>query len=188
MKSNVFIIHGSYGGPEDNWIPWLKSELEKLGIEVIAPLFPTPEGQSLDSWNQVFKPFGEKINSKSIFIGHSLGPAFILNLLEKVDVKITASFFVAPFVSLLGNPDFDTINSTFFKQNFDWGKIKSHCNNFNVFYSDNDPYVPKAMSEFVAEKTSAHKFLINNAGHFNTKAGYLKFEELWEKLEPLLDK
>ncbi len=29
---------------------------------------------------------------------------------------------------------------------------------------------------------------VPNAGHFNKKAGYIKFKELWEKLDPLLNK
>ena len=29
MKSNYFIIHGSFGSPFVNWVPWLRKELEK---------------------------------------------------------------------------------------------------------------------------------------------------------------
>ena len=50
------IVHGTYGHPQENWIPWLRKELELLNYEVIAPHFPTPENQSLDTWITVFQP------------------------------------------------------------------------------------------------------------------------------------
>jgi len=37
MKS--FIIHGTYGKPEENWFTWLKENLEERGHEVIVPSF-----------------------------------------------------------------------------------------------------------------------------------------------------
>jgi len=40
---NIFIIHGSYGYPEENWFPWLKKELKKLGDRVFVPQFPIPK-------------------------------------------------------------------------------------------------------------------------------------------------
>ena len=128
----------------------------------------------------------DKINTESIFVGHSLAPAFILNLLERVEVKISTCFFVAPFVQLLDNPDFDGINKTFLKEDFDWGKIKNNCGKFFVYYSDNDPYVAEKFSIFVAEKTGAERVMVPNAGHFNAKAGYTKFPELLEKIKGIL--
>ena len=54
---NIFIIHGAYGNPEENWIPWLKTELERLGCNVSAPRFPTPENQSLENWTKIFNKY-----------------------------------------------------------------------------------------------------------------------------------
>ncbi len=39
---NIFLIHGSYGHPQENWFPWLKKELESLGHKVYVPAFPIP--------------------------------------------------------------------------------------------------------------------------------------------------
>ncbi len=183
MKT-AFIFHGTEGNPGENWIPWLKEKIEQEGYAVHIPEFPTPGNQSLETWKKVFKEYKEFVDRNTIFIGHSVGSAFTLNLLEEMAVQ--SSFLVCPFLSSLNNPDFDELNSTFIEKNFDWTKIKEHCNDFYIYYSDNDPYVPQALSESVAKKLSAKKFLVKNAGHFNKRAGYTKFEELWDKLEPLL--
>ena len=36
----IFIIHGSFGNPGENWFPWLKIQLVNCGHEVITPTFP----------------------------------------------------------------------------------------------------------------------------------------------------
>ena len=42
---NYFIIHGSFGSSQENWFPWLESELEKKcawgGGKVFNLDFPT---------------------------------------------------------------------------------------------------------------------------------------------------
>lgn len=63
------------------------------------------------------------------------------------------------------------------------GKI---AQNFAVFHSDNDPYVSLKNGKQLSKNLDVELSFIPNAGHFNKKAGYTKFEELWEKLEPLL--
>ena len=118
-----FLIHGVCGNPEKNWFPWLKNELEKLGHEVIVPAFPTPEGQSLDSWMKVFDEYIDKVDSETIFIGHSLGAPFILSILEKINIKVKACFFAAGFIGLMGFP-LDEVNKTLTDKKFNWDKIK----------------------------------------------------------------
>ncbi len=183
--TKIFFIHGSYGNPQENWFPWLKTELEKLGQEVFVPKFPTPEHQSLESWMKLFEPYLRQIDNDTIFVGHSLGPAFILSVLEKLSLAkpIKACFFVSGFVGLLGNPDFDSVNRTFVDKKFEWDKIKRNCHKFQVYHSDNDPYVDLSHGEQLAKLLGVKLTIIPNAGHFNTKAGYTKFERLLDDIK-----
>jgi len=64
--------------------------------------------------------------------------------------------------------------------------IKQQADNFIVFHSNNDPYVSLANGEKLADNLDVLLNFVPNAGHFNQKAGYTKFELLLEKLKPLL--
>ncbi len=179
--TKVFLIHGAYGNPNENWLPWLKVELEKLNCEVIVPTFPTPVGQSIENWREVFEKYS--VDEETIMVGHSLGPAFILDILEHN--KLEAAFFVAGFISKLFLEDFDPINATFYRQ-FEWDKIKENCKIFEIFHADNDPYVPINRAQEIANALGVKVEIIKNAGHFNAKAGYTTFPLLLEKIKPLL--
>ncbi len=180
---NVFIIHGTYGHPEENWFPWLKSKLEKLGCKVFVPKFPTPLNQSLENWLEVFEDYKQYLNKNTIVIGHSLGPAFLLNILENLENSIKASFFVSGFTGLFGNSDFNKLNESFVDKSFDWAKIKKNCPKFFLFHSDNDPYIPLEKAEEFAKNLDVNLNIVKNAGHFNKEAGYTKFELLLEKIK-----
>lgn len=176
--TNIFIIHGSYGNPEENWFPWLKKQLEFLNCKVFVPKFPTPQNQSLETWMKVFKDYEKYIDENTIFVGHSLGPVFILNILEKTNKRIKACFFISGFLNLLGDETFDKINKTFVDKDFNWKKIKQNCSQFYIFHSDNDPYVPLKEAENLAKNLGTKVILVKGAGHFNEAAGYTKFDIL----------
>ena len=50
---NVFLVHGSFGKPFENWFPWLEEELANRNISCVIPSFPTPEHQNYSDWEQL---------------------------------------------------------------------------------------------------------------------------------------
>lgn len=184
--STAFIFHGTEGYPEENWFPWLKAKLESKGIQVIVPQFPSPPGEpaALDEWLAVFKKYEQRVNSETILIGHSLGGVFALRVMERLHHKVKAVFLTGTPIGLrpLLNYDRDQAFSGFI---FNWEEIKKKSDQFFVFHSDNDPFVSLANGRQLADHLGVELTFIPGAGHFNAKAGYLKFEELWQKLEPL---
>jgi predicted alpha/beta hydrolase family esterase len=181
--ANIFIIHGVGGHPEENWFPWLKKELEKLGHNVIVPQFPTPENQTLQNWLNVLEKHKKYITPATIFIGHSLGVPFILNVVEKY--HIAAAFLVAGFAGKAGNK-FDESMKTFAQKPFDWKQIQNNCKKFVIFHSDNDHYVELSKAEELAKNLNTKVTLVKGAGHFNAAAGYNSFDLLLEKIKLLL--
>ncbi|MFH1916085.1 MAG: alpha/beta hydrolase [Nanoarchaeota archaeon] len=184
---NAFIIHGAYGTPQENWFPWLKSELEDLGCKVYVPKFPTPEGQNLINWMKIINEYKKEFNNETIFIGHSIGPAFILNILEQLDKPIRAAFFIAGFIGKFtgkwADPQFNLINKTIAEKTFNWQKIRHNCTSFYLFYSDNDPYVPQEKALELGQSLLVKPILVKNGGHFNKDAGFSEFPLLLDYIK-----
>lgn len=179
-KMKIFLVHGAFGSPEGNWFPWLKKELENVGHTVFSPKFPTPINQTLESWITVFEPYFEQLDEESVLIGHSLGCAFVLNILERIEVKVKKVILVAPFAGFLDNPKFDEVNKTFLDRNFNWDNIKRNCMEFRILYSDNDPYIPEERVLEISKNLGIEPVLIKDGGHLNKKAGFSEFPKLLE--------
>lgn len=173
--STIFVIHGVEGHPAENWFPWLKSELENLGHTVFVLAFPTPHQPNLMAWLSFFKRYEKDLGEDSIVIGHSLGALFLLHILEQHRVK--AFFSVAGFGELPGNA-FDERMKTFAKNDFAWERIRANCAQSYVFHGDNDPYVRPETADALARHLEAELILVKEGGHFNTAAGYTKFDLL----------
>lgn len=179
---NVLIFHGTGGYPGENWLPWLKKELEKLGCKVYVPQFPTPEGQSLRSWLEVLKDYKQYINEQSILIGHSLGGLFLLRVLERLKHSVRATFFVGASIGVKPIRFYEA-DKKFSGFSFDWDKIKENAGVAAVYHSDNDPYVSIGNGEKLAKKLGIELTLVPKAGHFNTAAGYISFSDLLENIK-----
>jgi predicted alpha/beta hydrolase family esterase len=203
----VFIIHGSFGSPEGNWFPWLKKQLKNLGHEVYVPRFPIedyeffskdlkknpllkPKNQNLSNWLRTFYKYLSKLDHETVFVAHSIGPAFVLHLLEQIDTKIRACIFVSPFLGRIGIPEFDAVNSSFVDDPINWGKVKQNCRDFYVVSSDDDPYVPFKFTRDFRKKLEQYTIqegkvlanylnvkyqMIKGGKHLNAEAGYTTF-------------
>ena len=184
---NAFIFHGTEGYPEENWFPWLKQNLEKLGYQVQVPHFPSPPKipAKISEWFDVLKDYEKHINEDTILIGHSLGGIFTLRLLEKLEHPVKAGIFVSTPVGVRPILNYDR-DSNFSSFDFDWNNIINKAKHFLVFQSDDDPYVALGNGEHLAKQLNVALNFIPNAGHFNKRAGYTKFDLLLEKLKPIL--
>jgi uncharacterized protein len=179
---NVIIIHGTGGYPEENWFPWLKGELEKLGSTVFVPQMPNPEKPSLDAWMETFQGLSANIDEGTIIIGHSLGGALTLRILEEIDTTIRAAFLVASPAGVPPTKNWET-DLPFVKDSFDWDTIKEKAKHFTVFHSDNDPFVSLDNGKLIAEKLGVELTFVPNAGHFNVDSGYKAFPMLLERIK-----
>lgn len=200
LKTMKFIIfHGSFGSAQGNWFPQLKEKLESLKQKVILPQFPVddwneitkngkkakPKNQTLDNWFNFFeKNIFSKIKKeeKLCFIGHSLGPLFILHLVDRFNLQLDCAIFVSPFFEIPETKlwQIDLVNKSFYKKDFDFEKLKKLIPVSYVLYSDNDPYVEKALSLEFAEKLKSKKILVKGGGHLNAEFGFYDFPLVFE--------
>ncbi len=179
FMASIFIFHGIQGHSEENWFPWLKAELEKKGHQVFVPDFPNPGSPILVEWMKNMEQYEHAVNEKAVFIGHSLGAAFALRLLQHMHQHIQAAFLVAPVWGVMGN-QFDQLMPTFILPAYDWKALLSKAGAFYILQSDNDPYIAVDKTEMLARHLNARITMVPRAAHFNTSAGYTEFPLLRE--------
>lgn len=179
--NNYFIIHGSYGNPYKNWIPYLKSQLSKRKLNCIVPSFTTPYKQDYESWNTILMSYFKigYITENTTFITHSLGGIFLVKFLIDNKIKVKRIITVAGFNHIQFDKD-NSLYDSFYAKDEDLIKICDLCDEIVCIYSDNDPYIPMEKAEAFADMIKGQKVLINNAGHFNEKYGYKEFREILE--------
>ncbi len=190
-------FHGSFGGPDYIWWPYLKRELEKLNQSVIAPQYPVDfwkqaqnvtdinqlKQQTLEHWTTKYIQIKKDLNpsDKLCFVGHSLGPLFILHMLEKFPMQLDSAIFIAPFFSKLNKSKLiDHVNSTFYRTEFDFDKLHKLIPKSYVLYSDDDPYVNNEFSIDFAKKLNSDIIPIHNLSHMDSTIKLIKFPLLLE--------
>jgi uncharacterized protein len=181
---NFILVHSTGGNPDETFFPWLRKEIEKRGHKVYTPFFPTPIDQKLDKWLEEFKPYLKYVNKNTIFVGRSIAPAFILRVLERIDVKVKAAFMVAGFCSDIGLYEFRTLIDTFVDPKFKWKRIQGNCEQFFVYNSENDPLVPVENAKELAKNLYSPVIWVKGAGHFIFK----KFPRLLSDIDTVLGK
>lgn len=189
---NIFIIHGSYGHPEENWFPWLKKELEALGHNVIVPRFPihsdSTNNHRLNEWIDEFGKYKNLVNDETIIVAHSRGCSFSLQLLPILNIKIDSMFLVGAFVDYdQWRPEVYTEYDSFQAKPYLWKKIRKMSDHIEVFQSTND-VIPVCEGKYIAYWLRAKFITVKNAGHFNiaTYKRFVKFPLLLEQIKKRL--
>jgi leucyl-tRNA synthetase len=94
-KPNFVILHGYKGSADGNFIPWLKKSLEKQGFKVQAPQLPNSDNPK-ESEQVGYVLQNCTINENTVLIGHSLGAAVAMKIVEQLDQPIRRLALVAP--------------------------------------------------------------------------------------------
>ncbi len=186
--SNYFIIHGLSGKPFENWFPWLEKKLSDRKLQCIVPQFPTPIQQSYTNWEKLLNYYKDLgfVNEETIFIAHSLGPIFVAKYLIRNKIKIKGLISISGFNNFIsGMEEFDNINKSFFLENIKLSTLKDYVELIYCFISDNDPYIPFSKLKEFAEIIGGELYVIHKGGHFNTAAGYNKFEKLYNIIDAI---
>lgn len=184
MKSNYMLVHGSFGSPFSNWIPYLRREIENKELEVYTPDFPTGVGfQSYTNWCKILKCYVEAniINQNTVIYAHSIAPVFICKFLIENQIKVKRLVFVCGFNNYFGiNEEYDTVNKSMYLDNL--SDVKNYCDDIICYYSQNDPYVKYENEKEFADTITNNQIVIKDGGHLNSESGYTEFNELLKYL------
>lgn len=138
QAKRVIILHGNYGGTgQDAWIPWVKSELERAGLEVIAPTMPDNHEAKMSVW----LPYLENVlrpDAETILIGWSSGAVAAMRYAEKH--RVLGSVLVSAYHTDLG----DALEKLggWCEAPWDWEAIRGNQGWIVQFASTDDPMIP----------------------------------------------
>ena len=183
--AHIVVIHGTMGSPDGNWFPWLKSALADKGFACDVPRMPTPDGQNVANWIDAFESQC-RVTPETILVGHSMGAGFILHYLSNRSVRARAAFLLAPFIDYIGIAEYDRLNADFVKSALDWNKLRQFTHDWRCVAGDNDPYVPLALSQKVADNLHVPLQTVKNGGHLNSESGFNEFPLLLSMLGDIL--
>lgn len=161
----VYITHGYTANPERNWFPWLKKEVEKLGIECECLAMPDSHCPNPQTWLAHHKQM-LKIDKNTLLIGHSLGCIALLNYLAVSQQKVNHAIFVSGFYQKLPNlPELDEFANFYANQTACLPK-KSY-----VICAQDDRVVAHTFSDNLAQHLQADYIRLTSGGHFTDREG-----------------
>jgi len=175
----VVLMHGKNTDPSQKWYPWFAEEVEKLGMDFVAPVLPDAGDPHIDGWTKGLEKTSPDENT--ILVGHSRGGVAILRWMEKLPLgaRVQKVVLIATNSGSSEKRNKTSNNNGFFtKEGYDFEKIKSHCDNFVVFHSRDDRWVPFGAGEENALGLNADFMTFDDRGHFGK--GVSKIPELFE--------
>lgn len=178
MNKKVILLHGSLGCTKDSfWLPYVREELEKLGLPVISETFPQNQIAPMNVW----MPFLESLtpDENTILIGHSSGAILAMRYAEKH--PLLGSVLVSAYHTDLD--DADEKASGYFDTPWDWEAVKKNQQWIVQFASSDDPFIPIDEARFIHEKLGTDYHEYTNEGHFGLPVDKKQFPEIIEAVK-----
>lgn len=191
-KRRVIIVHRWSGGANDDWRPWLKSKLEKMGYEVLVPDMPDSDTPVIEKWvGHLAQVVGEP-DKNTFFVGHSIGCQAILRYLDahRFDVLETVggAVFVAGWFNLENLEDNETraIAKPWIETPINAEKIKTVLRKSTLIISDNDPFGASEENKRKFGEIGSKIVTLPKAGHITAEDGFVEAPVILSELKKLL--
>jgi predicted alpha/beta hydrolase family esterase len=179
----IVLLHGNGGGSgQDQWFPYIKRELEKMGVVCVAPDLPDAQLARKQFWFPYFTD-ELKLGSNDIVVGHSSGALAILKYAE--EHRLAGSVLVGTYYTDLGYEDERT--SGYFDTPWQWDNIKANQEWTAIFASTDDPFIPIEEPRYIRDRLGSEYFEFTDQGHFGLEdPPKSEFPELFELLKQKL--
>lgn len=176
QKVKVIIIHGNGGGTgNDQWIPWLKNELEARGCEVQNPTMPDNYEAKASVWLPYMKDV-LRADEDTILVGWSSGAVAAMRFAEKN--KILGSVLIGACYTDLGQ-EIEKI-AGYYDVPWDWESIRKNQHWIAQCASVDDPVIPIEECRYVHEKLQTDYLEFSDKKHFGYPEPLQEFPELLE--------
>jgi predicted alpha/beta hydrolase family esterase len=176
MPRNAIIFHGTGADPQTVWYPWLGSRLTERGYVVTIPHYP---GMNIEPVAALLPKVlaNHEFDEDSVLIGHSGGAAFLLALLEHVDVTVAQAILVAGYCTQPNTEDEPVLQAS-----YDWEAINAHARDLYFINSVQDPYGCDATQGRAMFDRLGGTQIVRNDGHFGDYNQPFDTFELVDKL------
>lgn len=188
QKQKVLLVHGYGSGADKLWFPWMKTELEHAGFEVLAPTLSDAKHPDFGTWMKELAPFIAQLGPQDVVVAHSMGGKAAIHALQRANKKIGHLILVASSVFLpteerhweqlaVAWPGLDLpLVKAFWGAELLPSNLDTFATDKQFISSSDDPFVPQEAIDRVPEgwfrQTSQGK------GHFQGNA----YPELLERI------
>ncbi|KZM36244.1 RBBP9/YdeN family alpha/beta hydrolase [Oerskovia enterophila] len=169
--TRIVVVHGLGATAVSHWFGALQERYTPYGIEVVVPDLPDSQAPDLDTWLSRLAEVVGAIDERTVLVGHSLGCVSILQHLaaRDDDWRLGGLALVAGFVEQVpGIPEVDH----FVARETDPAGIAARTARRLVVSADDDPVVPRRLTEDLARGLDADLIVVDGAGHFLARGGF----------------
>ncbi len=176
----ILLVHGYKASPTTGFFPWLERELRARGFDVLVPVLPNPEEPDRDAWTEALVDVAAPLTEQTIIVGHSLGGAAALRMLEAAEARSTPHAMV-----LISTPWMikDERFRGFFYSEFDFEVLMWRAAKFVVIHAQNDTIIPVDHGKRYAAVLHAKLVTPETGEHFQGIEYPIILEEILEIAE-----
>jgi predicted alpha/beta hydrolase family esterase len=139
--STVVISHG-YGADRTSvWFPYLRRELHAHGHRVEIPDLPDSSAPDVGPWVAALRDVADRTDpADTVLVGHSVGGANVLRLLQSHDTDARRPFAGAVLVATPARTPvgYESL-AGFFAEPFDWSQLRRAARAYRVLTAVDDP-------------------------------------------------
>jgi predicted alpha/beta hydrolase family esterase len=158
----IFIPGNGGGSPKDHWFPYLKRELQQLGLEVIDREYP----DNVLAREAYWLPFLQDelhADEHSILVGYSSGAIAAMRYAETH--RVLGTVLISAYHTDLGLDD--ERFSGYFDRPWNWAAIRKNQSWILQFASLDDSLIAINEPRFVHQQLNTEYHEFTDQGHFN---------------------
>ncbi len=159
----IILVHGYKASPKTNFFPWLERELRAKGFDVVVPELPNPEAPDRDEWTEALVKASVPLTDQTIIVGHSLGGAAALRMIEAAEARSTPHAMVMVATPWMIK---DEKFRGFFMSELDFEVLMWRASKFVVIHAQNDPIIPVEHGKRYASALHAKLITPETGEHF----------------------
>jgi uncharacterized protein len=169
--TRLVVVHGLGASADSHWFSAVRDRYAPHGVDVDVVDLPTPSAPVLDEWLATVADAVGSLDEQTVLVGHSLGCITILqHLATRVDDwHLGGLVLVAGFAEKVpGIPEVDA----FVARPVPGPELTTRTARRHVVVADDDPIVPRQLTEDLARLLDADLTVVDGGGHFRAREGF----------------